>query len=98
MKLIMIIPVINKDHTGTLIFTIFTHGSWLGQLAPGKEKSCPYCVSESVRCGKLILGRDIGWGCNCAMSWCDFDMTFGLAVVTLTFKIFSGRYRGNCNV
>ena len=26
-------------------------------------------------------------GCRCAMSWCDFDLTFDLVVVTLTFKI-----------
>ena len=28
----------------------------------------------------------------CAMSWCDFDFTFDLAVVTMTFKILSGPY------
>ena len=26
-------------------------------------------------------------GCRCAASWCDFDLTFDLVVVTLTFKI-----------
>ena len=25
-----------------------------------QEKVCPGCISETVRCGKLILGRDIG--------------------------------------
>ena len=36
---------------------VFTHsvrmdGQW--------EKVCPGCISETVRCKKLILGRDIG--------------------------------------
>ena len=34
-------------------------------------------------------------GCRCATSWCDLDLTFDLAVVTLTFKIFSDLYLGN---
>ena len=25
-----------------------------------REKVCPGCISKSVRCRKLILGRDIG--------------------------------------
>ena len=29
-------------------------------------------------------------GCRCAMSWCDLDLTFDLAVVTLTYKMLSG--------
>ena len=29
------------------------------------------------------------------MSWCDLDLTFDLAVVTLTYKILSGLYRVN---
>ena len=24
---------------------------------------------------KLILGRDIGWGCMCATLWCDLNLT-----------------------
>ena len=63
-----------------------------------KEKVFLGCISETVRCRKLILGRDIGWGCRCAKSWCDLDLTFDLAVVTLTFKILSGLYRGSCKV
>ena len=47
---------------------------------------------------KLILGRDIGWGCRCAVSWCDMDLTFDLAVVTLTFTILSGLYLKNHKV
>ena len=29
------------------------------------------------------------------MSWCDFDSTFDLVIVTLTFKILSGLFLGN---
>ena len=47
--------------------------------------------------GKLILGRDVR-GCRCAMSLCDLDLTFDLAVVTLTVKILSGLYLGNHKV
>ena len=36
-------------------------------------------------------------GCRCATSWCDLDLTFDLAVVTLTYKILSGLYLGNRN-
>ena len=28
------------------------------------------------------------------MSWCDIDLTFDLAVVTLTYEILSGLYLG----
>ena len=31
---------------------------WTG----GREKVCPGCISETVRCRKLMLGRDIGKG------------------------------------
>ena len=36
--------------------------------------------------------------CRCATSWSDLDLTFDLAVVTLTYKILSGLYLGNCKV
>ena len=52
----------------------------------------------SIRCRKLILGRDIGWGYRCATSWCDLDLTFDLAVVTLSLKILSGVYLKNYKV
>ena len=29
-------------------------------------------------------------GCICAASYCDLDLTFDLAVVTLNYKILSG--------
>ena len=31
-------------------------------------------------------------GCRCAASWCDLDLTFDLAIVTLTCKILFGLY------
>ena len=37
-------------------------------------------------------------GCRCATSWSDLDLTFDLAVVTLTYKMLSGLYLGNCKV
>ena len=37
-------------------------------------------------------------GCRCATSWCDLDLTFDLAVVTLSLKILSGLYLGNRKV
>ena len=37
-------------------------------------------------------------GCRYAMSWCDLDLTFGLAVVTLTYKIMSRLYLGKYKV
>ena len=32
------------------------------------------------------------------MSWCDIDLTFDLAKVTLSLKILSELYFRNCNV
>ena len=44
---------------------VFTHGVRMGGRACGwaggqREIVCPGCISETVRCRKLILGRDIG--------------------------------------
>ena len=40
---------------------VFTHGVRMGGRQGGQwEKVCPGCISETVRCRKLILGRDIG--------------------------------------
>ena len=47
----------------------------------------PGYISETVRCRKLILIIDIGQGCGRAASWFDLDLTFDLAVVTLSLKI-----------
>ena len=37
-------------------------------------------------------------GCRCATSWCDLDVIFVVAVVTLTFKVLSRLYLGNHKV
>ena len=37
---------------------VFTHGVRMGGQTVGKV--CPGCISETVRCRKLILGRHIG--------------------------------------
>ena len=47
-------------------------------------------------CRKLT--GDIGWVCRCAVSWCDLDLSFDLAVVTLTFKIIMFRSQINGDV
>ena len=40
---------------------VFTHGVRMGGWVGGRrEIVCPGCISETVRCRKLILGRDIG--------------------------------------
>ena len=33
---------------------------WVGGWVGSEEKVCPGCISETMRCRKLILGRDIG--------------------------------------
>ena len=42
--------------------------------------------------GTLVIG------CRCATSWCDLELTFDLALVTLSLKILSGVYLGNSKV
>ena len=39
---------------------IFTHGVRMDGRVAGKV--CLACISQIVRCRKLIFGRDIGWG------------------------------------
>ena len=50
-----------------------------------QEKDVPGSVLETQECMMLKIGRDNGWQCRS-----DLDLTFKLAVVTLTFKILSG--------
>ena len=52
----------------------------------------------SVRCMKLIPGRDNSCWCRCATSWCDLDLTFDLVKVILSLKIYSKLYLMNCKV
>ena len=53
-------------------------------------------------CQGIVLPMVSGWAgglyLRCATSWSDLDLTFDLAVVTLTFKILSGLYLGNRKV
>ena len=44
-----------------------------------------------------MAGTLVG-GCRFATSWSDLDLTFDLAVVTLSLKILSGLYLGNHKV
>ena len=37
-------------------------------------------------------------GCRCAALWSDLDLIFDLAALTLSLKILSGLYLGNCKV
>ena len=52
------VPVILSFHFITPRGIVFTRGVPMGRRAAGKV--CPACISETVRCRKLILGRDIG--------------------------------------
>ena len=39
---------------------VFTHCvQMVGRVDGRREKVCPGCISETIRCRKLILGRDI---------------------------------------
>ena len=49
-------PTALKDCRGI----VFTHGVRMGRRAAGKVYRAS--ISKTVRCRKLILGRDIGWG------------------------------------
>ena len=78
---------------------VFGHGVRMGGQTDGRrENVCLGCISETIRCRKLRLGRDIGWGCRYATSWCDHDLAFDHAVVTSSLKILSRLYLRNCKV
>ena len=42
-----------------------------------------------------MLGRDTGRVCRCTALWYDIDLTFDLAIVTLTFKSLFKLHLGN---
>ena len=52
----------------------------------------PYDVGSTYLVGTLDRM------CRCAMSWSDLDLTFDLAIVTLSLKMLSGLYLGNRKV
>ena len=82
----------------TVVIFVFTHGVRMGGWVGGEKMFVravspkPYGVGSSYLVGTLVRG------CRCATSWCDLDLTFDLAVVTLTYKISSGLYLGNRKV
>ena len=42
-----------------VLFSPMVSGWAGGQVGGQREKDCPGCISETVRCRKLILGRNI---------------------------------------
>ena len=80
---------------------VFTHGVRMGGWASGRvsgEKFVQTVSQKSVSCRKLILGRTLVRTCRCATPWSDLDLTFDLAVVTLSLKVLSGLYLRNRKV
>ena len=75
---------------GRVLFSFMVSGSTvehLGGLSVSlsvgwQEIICLGCISETIRSRKLMLCRDIGYGCRCAMSWCDLDLTLYLTAVS----------------
>ena len=65
---------------------IFQHSFLLGPRVR-QEKVCLGCISETVRCRKLILPKDIVSHCLCETSWYDLDLTFNHVIVTLSLKM-----------
>ena len=68
----------------------------VSRLAAGKV--CSAYISETVRCRKVILGRDIAKGERCVTFWCDLDLAFYLVLVIVTCKNWSVLYLGNRKV
>ena len=68
-------------------------GRWAG-VRVSSRKSLSGCISKTVRFRKLIQIGTLVRRFRCAASWCDLDLTFDLAVVTLTYEILSGFYLG----
>ena len=55
-KKLIVIFLIKISNRCCVLFSPMVTG-WAGGL---REKVCPGCISETLRCRKLILGRDIG--------------------------------------
>ena len=78
--------------------TIFIHG---GQVGGGGGGGRGRLFRQMVRTiillwlylkSRTVWKVDTGWGCRCT-SWCNFDLTFGLAIMTFfEFKIFFPDY------
>ena len=78
--------VCNLKGCGCIVFPMVC--GWPGGW---QEKVCPGCIADTKGCRKLTL---VG-GCRYATSRCDLDLTFDLAVVTLSLNILSGLYLGS---
>ena len=46
----------------------------------------------------FILDGDTALRCRCAMHWCDLDLAFDLATVTLTCIILTRLYLRDCKI
>ena len=64
----------------------------------GRKKFVRAVSQRPSGVGSWYLVETLVGECRCAMSWCDLNLTFVLAVLTLSLKILSGLYLGNCNV
>ena len=64
---------------------------WAGRRAGG------WAAGKSLFGLYLLVGTLVR-GCRCATSWSDLDLTFDLAIVTLSLKILSGLYLRNRKV
>ena len=56
------------------------------------EKVCPGCISETIRCRKLILVGTLVRMCRCATSWsdlgpCHSDLQFENLVRAISRKL-----------
>ena len=54
------LPHSHSGLSGYCFHPLRTDGQAGGQAGGRWEKVCPSCISETVRCKKLILGMDIG--------------------------------------
>ena len=68
---------------------LFLPDGWAG----GRREKFLRAVSQKPKLlGSSYLVGTLVERCSVATSWCDLDLTFGLTVVTLSFKILSRRY------
>ena len=70
----------------------------MGGRAAGNSLSGLYLRSVGSSYLAGTLAGTLVRSCRCATSWSDLDLTFDLAVVTLTYKTLSGLYLSNCKV
>ena len=67
---------------------------WVG----GQEKFVRAVSHKPQGVGSCYLLMALVGRCRCATSWSDLDLTFDLAVVTLSLKILFGLYLRNRKV